>query len=276
MGTELLGKQVDYPNIYSPALLEGITRQTLREDIGITENALPFHGVDFWNAYEFSWLDAGSKPVVAMLELMVPTMSPKIVESKSLKLYLGSFNMTSFKSTSEVVQTLESDLSMLVQAPVVAKVSALRLKERTIVSDFKGDLLDQLEVRMKHFELNTSYLKEPARVGLVESLTETLYTHLFRSLCPVTGQPDWATVVVRYCGQPISHHGLLKYLLSYRHHSGFHEHCIEKIYQDIMNAKHPEHLTVIGYFTRRGGIEINPFRSNFESADNQNLRMIRQ
>ena len=271
-----LGKSVEYPSVYNPSLLRGIARGNHRQTLGLSDpESLPFHGVDFVNAYEFSWLSLSGKPVSAILEIVLPVNTPNIIESKSLKLYLGSYNHTPFKDNNDVIRTLESDLSVTAKAPVMAQLHTIDQRERFIPFSFKGVCLDELEVDINEYQKNPELLKclegaEPAEKK------EALSTHLFRSLCPVTSQPDWATVIVRYQGPAICHEGLLKYLISYREHTGFHEHCVESIFIDIMNRCQPTALTVHAHYTRRGGIDINPFRSNFEAADGNNSRTLRQ
>lgn len=266
-----LGKQSDYPCVYTPSLLQSIPRELTREGLSLYGDKLPFSGVDIWNAYELSWLNSRGKPEVAVAEIRFPATSPGLIESKSLKLYLNSFSETRFGSAYEVRQTMESDLSVNVKAPVEVKITALAQVKSLPVGTLPGESLDELDIDID------VYLPDPAlmTVQLGQPITETVHTSLFRSVCPVTGQPDWASILVSYTGQAINHEGLLKYLVSYRRHEGFHEQCVERIFIDIYQAAAPDKLTVYGRFTRRGGVDINPMRSNNGGA-NENIRLVRQ
>lgn len=265
-----LGKTSDYPSVYTPSLLYAIRRADGRESLGLTPGKLPFRGVDQWNAYEVSWLNSKGKPVVAVVEILIPADSPCIVESKSLKLYLGSFNQTKFHEKQDVRATIESDLRVTVQAPVSVSLLTELNAQGFAFATWKGECLDHLDVEAYDYEVDPGLLSAGgAEVG------EALFTHLFRSNCPVTGQPDWASVMIRYEGQRIQRESLLRYLISFRNHNDFHEHCVERIFTDILQRCEPRKLTVYARYTRRGGIDINPFRSNFESAY-PNLRLLRQ
>ena len=276
MKIDHLGKQVEYPSHYTPSLLQGLPRHTLREALNLTEASLPFHGIDYWNAYEFSWLTPNGKPEVRFLTLQVPCDSTHIVESKSLKLYLGSFNMSPFQSEQEVLQRLEVDLSKVIGASVKVRLESLQAPSRPIVDDLQGVALDALDPKVTHFDYRPALLDAKVPDGSRTCVKERLYSHLFRSLCPVTGQPDWATLVIDYEGAPIRHENLLRYMLSFRNHAAFHEDCVERIFIDLITHSQPEWLTVAAYFTRRGGIEINPVRSNRADIDQHNVRMARQ
>lgn len=267
-----LGERSEYPQRYDPSVLHPIPRESGRTAIGIT-GALPFDGVDIWNAYEVSWLDKAGKPVVAMLELRVPCDSAFIVESKSLKLYLGSFNNSRFDSANDVQSRIEADLCQLTQGNVTTTLDSLSaaIASRFALKAVPGVCIDDLELVEPLFEVSPDLLR--AEEGHV--VEETLHSHLLRSNCPVTGQPDWATVIIHYRGRPISRQGLLGYLVSYRNHNDFHEQCVERIFHDIKRQCQPQGLTVYARYTRRGGIDINPFRSDFERAAG-NLRLVRQ
>lgn len=267
-----LGERSEYPRHYDPSVLHAIPRQAGREAIGIG-GSLPFHGVDIWNAYEVSWLDETGKPVVALLELRVPCESPCIVESKSLKLYLGSYNNARHASAAEVQGNIVHDLSVLTQAEVSAHLEPLQQvgAARFALKTTPGHCIDDEPLAHPRYEVAPELLAaEPGPV-----VEETLHSHLLRSNCPVTGQPDWATVIIHYRGHPLHRASLLGYLVSYRDHNDFHEQCVERIFNDILQRAQPEGLTVYARYTRRGGIDINPFRSNFERAAG-NLRLIRQ
>lgn len=257
-----LGKHARYEEIYNPTLLCGIKRQESRTELGIDQGELPFHGMDIWNAYELSWLNAKGKPEIAIAEIQVPCNSDSIVESKSLKLYFGSFNQTRFNSKEEVIHTIESDLSSTVHATVMVKLMMGEEQMQRTIDRIQGRCLDELDLEVSDYQLKPELLKNTEGAAT----SETLYTHLLRSNCPVTGQPDWASVLISYQGLPIESESLLRYLLSYRKHSEFHEQCVERIFMDIKKQCKPEHLTVYARFTRRGGIDINPFRSDFETT----------
>ena len=252
-----LGKAVAYAEHYDPALLFPIPRQGKRAEIGIAEGALPFVGEDIWNAYELSWLDPRGKPVVALAHFIVPATSPNLIESKSLKLYLNSFNQTRLAGVDELVATLTRDLSAAAGAPVLVHVAPLSTRPQRPMGYPKGILLDGLEIDVD------LYTPEPALLSADTSrapVTETLYSHLLKSNCLVTGQPDWAMLVVRYTGAPIDREGLLRYIISFRQHNEFHEQCVERVFVDILRQCQPGALSVFARYTRRGGLDINPYR----------------
>ena len=252
-----LGKAVAYAEHYEPALLFPIPRQGKRAEIGIAEGALPFVGEDIWNAYELSWLDPRGKPVVALAHFIVPATSPNLIESKSLKLYLNSFNQTRLAGVDELVATLTRDLSAAAGAPVLVHVAPLSTRPQRPMGYPKGILLDGLEIDVD------LYTPEPALLSADTSrapVTETLYSHLLKSNCLVTGQPDWAMLVVRYTGAPIDREGLLRYIISFRQHNEFHEQCVERVFVDILRQCQPSALSVFARYTRRGGLDINPYR----------------
>jgi len=251
----LLGKEVPYVDTYTPSLLRSIDRARARTIAGIPE-PLPFRGEDVWTCYELSWLNAKGRPDVGVLTLRVPCTSPCIVESKSLKLYLNSFAQTHFASRTEVISALDSDLGLAFRAPVMVTLhDVTRPVEAT---QLPGRSLDHLDVEIENYELSPDLLVRDD--GDVE-VREALHTNVFRSVCPVTGQPDWASVLVQYVGRRITPDSLLRYLVSYRTHAAFHEDTIERIFVDVLKRCEPTHLTVYGRFLRRGGIDINPYRS---------------
>lgn len=253
-----LGKRAETVTQYTPSLLYPVLRDRLREGLLIDANALPFEGTDLWTAWELSWLDRDGKPEIGVLQIRVPASSRAVIESKSLKLYLGSFSQTVFASAYDVVRTLESDLSSTVGAQVVVDLLSMNQAIAAGLGTFPGECLDTLKVT------GFVYLPDAGLLQVVEDgrvAGETLYTNLFRTLCPVTGQPDIASVQITYAGTRIDKAGLLKYLVSYREYAGFHEHCVERIFLDITDRCHPRDLSVYARYTRRGGIDINPFRS---------------
>lgn len=266
----LLGQSTDYIDTYTPSLLYPVPRGEARAAIGL-EAPLPFRGGDLWHAYELSWLDARGKPVAAVADFSLSCDTQNIIESKSFKLYLNSFSNTRFASREEVKETLEKDLTGCAGGEVKARVLSLGEAEQMPHMALEGTCLDDIELEIDQYE----YAPELLHVDTGGERSHVLYTHLLRSRCPVTGQPDWATLVVRYRGRPINEQGLLRYVVALRNHQGFHEQIIERVFMDIMARCAPAALTVYGRFTRRGGLDINPFRSNFESLP-PSLRTVRQ
>jgi 7-cyano-7-deazaguanine reductase len=254
-----LGKSVSYPQTYDAALLFPISRAGARQEIGLASDALPFEGWDLWNAYEMSWLNANGLPQVALLRIKVPCTSPNIIESKSFKLYLNSFNQTRFDSHSDVLACLQRDLSEAAGATVSIEMFAADQFEAEEISEFKGINIDGLDVSIEHYEPNAELLTHSS--DNKNHTTETLFSRLLKSNCPVTQQPDWACVQIQYTGLAIDQASLLKYIVSFRMHNGFHENCVERIFVDIMQRCHPETLSVFARYTRRGGLDINPWRA---------------
>ncbi len=256
-GASPLGKPVAYAEHYAPELLFPIARQGKRDEIGIAPAALPFIGEDLWNAYELSWLDPRGKPVVALASFRVPADSPNLIESKSFKLYLNSFNQTKVASVAELGKTLARDLSDAAGAQVAVQVEPLSTRPERSIGYPEGVLLDTLDIDIDCYAPNPALLSadhSQAEVG------ETLYSHLLKSNCLVTGQPDWGMLVVRYYGAPIDREGLLRYIVSFRQHNEFHEQCVERVFVDILRQCQPTALSVWARYTRRGGLDINPYR----------------
>lgn len=267
-----LGKAVTYATDYDPGLLCPIPRQAKRREIGLAER-LPFHGVDVWNAYELSWLTAKGKPVVAMGEFRIPCESPHLIESKSIKLYLNSFNQTRFDNCESVRALLSQDLGGAAGAPVDVRLIAASEFDRQAFCTLPGECIDDLDIAIESYALDAGLL-----AGASDShqpVSETLHSHLLKSNCLVTSQPDWGSVLIRYQGAKINREALLRYLISFRQHNEFHEQCVERIFTDLMHFCQPRMLTVYARYTRRGGLDINPYRSNFE-FEVPNLRLARQ
>ncbi len=264
-----LGKKTSYIQKYAPELLFPVSRSLGRDKIGLTESDLPFDGTDIWNGFELSWLNAKGKPIIALGEFIFPCTSRYIVESKSFKLYLNSFNQSAFDSPEMVQTTLVSDLSKVIQAPVQVNLHLFPVHMR-IHSEFEGLCLDDQDIEVTTYSLDPGLLKTSSH-----HVEETLYSHLLKSDCLATGQPDWGSLFIRYAGPQIDHAGLLRYIISYRNHAGFAEHCVEQMYMDILNRCKPQKLSVYARYTKRGGLDINPFRSNFE-APYANFRLVRQ
>ena len=259
-----LGKKSDYVDTYMPSLLHAIPRSSTRAEAGLEPNLKidEMLGEDVWTGYEFSWINTDGKPVVYGLRLRVSCQSKAIVESKSFKLYLLSFANTRFANRAEVLSTLDQDLSVAFRAPVMVELLELNQMEVT-TANMPGRCLDHLDVRCSVYQRDPNLL---ITGGNDVQVRETYHTHLFRTLCPVTGQPDWASVLVEYAGTAIDEVGLLKYLVSYRNHAGFHETAIESIYCDLITTYDLSSLSVYGRFQRRGGLDINPFRSSNDPA----------
>ena len=267
-----LGKPAVYQSQYAPALLFSIARQDKRDELALS-GTLPFFGVDIWNAYELSWLNARGKPQVAIASITVPADSPNITESKSFKLYLNSFNQTRLESADALLALLRTDLSSGFGAPVHIVLTAQEQFSTLKMGELDGVLLDRLDIDVDVYTPSPALLSASRDEAPVE---ERLVSHLLKSNCLVTGQPDWASVQIHYVGAQIEQEGLLRYLIGFREHNEFHEQCVERIFVDILRQCKPAKLAVYARYTRRGGLDINPWRSNFSSAPPLNLRNARQ
>ena len=265
-----LGRDTGYPDKYAPEELCAISRAENRDALGLSAE-LPFSGADVWNAWELSWLGEGNLPAVATAEIVVPADSPRMVESKSLKLYLNSFSMSRFWSPAEIAETISTDVGNCTGSRVDVTITPIADSEARKASRLAGDCLDSLSVRCAQWDVDAELLLADEKT----IVTEDLHTHLLRSLCPVTSQPDSGSLQVSYRGPKIDREGLLRYIVSYRRHSDFHESCVERIFLDLMSRCAPERLCVLARYQRRGGIDINPFRSNFPEQP-PNLRLWRQ
>jgi 7-cyano-7-deazaguanine reductase len=270
-----LGQATQYPSSYSPELLFPIERGSSRVSLGILD-ILPFTGVDIWTAYELSWLNNKGKPVVAVGEFSFSCHSQFMVESKSFKLYLNSFNQTRFSSIDEVKERLEKDLSNLVKEKVGVNLYCLNplLNQSSLnkIDSIDGICLDEIDLDIAQYHPTPELLV----CNQTEMVTETLYSNLLKTNCPVTGQPDWASVVISYSGSKVDRERLLAYIISFREHQDFHEHCVERIFCDIQTRCKPESLTVYARYTRRGGLDINPYRSTDKDYSVNANRLIRQ
>ena len=227
---------------------------------------LPFTGFDLWNAYEVSWLNAKGLPKVVLLRLKVPCTSPNIVESKSLKLYLNSFNQTRFDTVHHVFERLRTDLAQVLGAELELELVGPDQFANEKIHEFTGLDLDKLDIEIDCYEPDANILKPHAGklANACPEVSERLFSRLLKSNCPVTDQPDWACIQIEYTGPAIDHASLLKYIVSYRMHNGFHEHCVEKIFVDILKQCAPSSLSVYARYTRRGGLDINPWRATFD------------
>ncbi|TRX74925.1 NADPH-dependent 7-cyano-7-deazaguanine reductase QueF [Pseudomonas mangiferae] len=268
-----LGKASAYIADYTPSLLFPISRAPKWQELGLAADRLPYQGVDYWTCYELSWLTPSGKPVVAIGEFAIPADSPNIIESKSFKLYLNSLNQSAFADAEALTAVLRRDLSAVAGAPVAVRVRTLAEVEAEGVAALPGRCIDELDVAITHYEHPRAEL---LRSEAGEAVDEVLHSHLLKSNCPVTGQPDWGSLVVAYRGsrrlEPAS---LLAYLVSFRQHADFHEQCVERIFLDLLALLAPEHLTVYARYVRRGGLDINPYRST-HPLQTDNRRLARQ
>ena len=269
-----LGKTSEYSGIYTPSLLYPIPRQPIWEGLGLDPERLPFNGADVWNSYEVSWLTPSGKPDVAAVEFVFPlTPGARIVESKSFKLYLNSLNQTVFSDRAELLRTLESDLSVTAQAPVMVRLMDMHRLQLLGIARLPGESLDGMDVDIDTYQYDPGLLKLAARGGLVR---ETLNSNLLKSNCPVTGQPDWASVMISYAGPALDRASVLRYLVSFRQHADFHEQCVERIFLDLYRVLGEGcELSVYARYLRRGGLDINPWRST-QPGMPDNLRLARQ
>ena len=256
-----LGKASAYEAHYNPGLLFPLPRADKRAEPGLAATGtLPFFGMDVWNAYEVSWLNMRGKPQVAIATMQIPADSPNIIESKSMKLYFNSFNQSKVASPEALVELLRADLSNAIGTTVQVKLILPEDFGKLQMGEFDGLLLDRLDIEVDGYEPDPALLTVNHDEAPVE---ETLVSHLLKSNCLVTGQPDWGSVQIRYVGNPINQEGLLKYLIGFRTHQEFHEQCVERIFMDLLRQCQPTKLLVSARYTRRGGIDINPWRSNF-------------
>jgi len=268
-----LGKTSVYTDSYDPGLLFPMPRAEKRAELGLS-GTLPFFGMDIWNAYELSWLNQRGKPQVAIATLLVPADTPNMIESKSMKLYLNSLNQTRIDSQEDLVALLQSDLSAALGAEIQIKLLASQDFGKQVMGEYEGLLLDRLDIAVDRYAPEPELLRAASDQAPVE---ESLVSHLLRSNCLVTNQPDWASIQIRYSGPAIDQEGLLKYLIGFRQHQEFHEHCVERVFMDIQRQCKPSKLMVSARYTRRGGIDINPWRANFPlSGMPPNARHARQ
>lgn len=254
-----LGKTTDYRDEYDASLLQPVPRSLNRDPLGLRAESLPFHGADIWTLYELSWLNQNGLPQVAVGEVSLDVRSRNLVESKSFKLYLNSFNQTRFSSWEQVRETLQRDLSACAEGDVEVRLYRLSELEGEPVAHFHGECIDEQEIVIDSYEFDANYLQGAAGEKVVE---ETLVSHLLKSNCLITNQPDWGSVQIAYRGPQIDREKLLRYLVSFRHHNEFHEQCVERIFNDIQRFCQPEKLSVYARYTRRGGLDINPWRAN--------------
>lgn len=267
-----LGKTTEYHDRYDASLLQAVPRSMNREPLGLYPDSLPFSGADIWTLYELSWLNSKGVPQVAVGEVVLNASSLNLIESKSFKLYLNSFNQTSFADWGEVRQTLERDLSACAQGEVSVALFRLQEVEGQPIGHFDGSCIDEQDITIDNYQFNADYLANATGSEVVE---ETLVSHLLKSNCLITNQPDWGSVQIRYRGPRIEREALLRYLVSFRHHNEFHEQCVERIFNDIQRFCQPETLSVYARYTRRGGLDINPWRTNTDFVPSHS-RLVRQ
>jgi 7-cyano-7-deazaguanine reductase len=269
-----LGHASAYPEHYDATLLFPLSRADNRVALGIEAGAaLPFVGEDEWHGFELSWLNARGKPVVAVGRFRLPADAPNLIESKSFKLYLNGFNQSRFASVDDVAATLERDLSKTAGGRVgvdLLDVDDPALTPRTL----PGECIDALDIEVNDYSPSAGYLRAAAEDA--EIVEETLHSHLLKSNCPVTGQPDWGSVMVRYKGPRLDREGLLRYLIGFRLQQGFHEHCVEQIFTDLMRQAAPSELLVLARYVRRGGLDISPWRATPGLVPPSPLRLARQ
>ena len=267
-----LGQQTTYAEKYDRTLLQPVPRRLNRDQLNITATQPFTIGADIWTAYEISWLNPKGVPQVAIADVNIDFRSENLIESKSFKLYLNSFNQTTFADFADVQQTLQRDLQDCAQGEVKVRLNSLADYTAQPIAALSGDCIDAQDIEVRDYAFNAALLNHCTGDHLVE---ETLVSHLLKSNCLITQQPDWGSLQIHYVGKQINREQLLRYIISFRQHNEFHEQCVERIFCDLMQYAKPEKLTVYARYTRRGGLDINPYRSNFEPLP-QNVRLARQ
>jgi queuine synthase len=267
-----LGQQTKYAEKYDRTLLQPVPRRLNRDQLNITATQPFTIGADIWTAYEISWLNPKGVPQVAIADVSIDFRSENLIESKSFKLYLNSFNQTTFADFADIQQTLQRDLQNCAQGEVKVRLNSLADYTAQPIVALSGDCIDAQDIEVRDYAFNAALLNHCTDDHLVE---ETLVSHLLKSNCLITQQPDWGSLQIHYVGKQINREQLLRYIISFRQHNEFHEQCVERIFCDLMQYAKPEKLTVYARYTRRGGLDINPYRSNFEPLP-QNLRLARQ
>jgi len=282
-----LGKQTEYRQQYDPDLLQSVPRSLNRNDLHLTEN-LPFKGTDIWTLYELSWLNNKGLPQVAIGNVFIPATSSNLIESKSFKLYLNSLNQTRFSHWDKVQKTLTQDLSRCAGERVQVSLEPVSAYTALPIQNLEGICIDDQDINIDNYQFSSDFLKNATSDNLISGsmvskstvseniVNEVLHSHLLKSNCLITNQPDWGSVEIRYSGQKINREALLRYLVSFREHNEFHEQCIERIFMDITRYCQPNSLTVYARYTRRGGLDINPYRSSENTRPEHNHRLARQ
>jgi queuine synthase len=267
-----LGQQTKYSEKYDRTLLQPVPRRLNRDQLNITATQPFTIGADIWTAYEISWLNPKGVPQVAIADVSIDFRSENLIESKSFKLYLNSFNQTTFADFADVQQTLQRDLQDCAQGEVRVRLNSLADYTAQPIVALSGECIDAQDIEVRDYAFNATLLNHCTGEHLIE---ETLVSHLLKSNCLITQQPDWGSLQIHYVGKQINREQLLRYIISFRQHNEFHEQCVERIFCDLMQYAKPEKLTVYARYTRRGGLDINPYRSNFEPLP-QNVRLARQ
>ncbi|MGV3003075.1 NADPH-dependent 7-cyano-7-deazaguanine reductase QueF [Vibrio sp. E150_018] len=269
-----LGQATQYNHDYDASLLQPVPRSLNRDDLGLKDSTeLPFVGGDIWTLYELSWLNNKGLPQVAIGDVILPPTSPHLIESKSFKLYLNSFNQTRFESWQQVEQIIAQDLSNCAGEAVEVILRPLSHYTQQPITTMQGQCIDEQDIEITDYQFDESYLDGSTSP---QEVSECLHSHLLKSNCLITNQPDWGSVEIEYTGKKINQEALLRYLVSFREHNEFHEQCVERIFCDIMKYCQPKKLSVYARYTRRGGLDINPFRSTHLTRPSQMIRMARQ
>ena len=261
-----LGKTTSYVAQYTPDLLQGVPRSLNRDDLALDTKNLPFCGEDLWYGYELSWLNSKGKPVVAVAEFRFPCTSANIIESKSFKLYLNSFNQTRFDNWESVQNTMVEDLSRVAASQVEVVLFRVDQCPPLAIAPIKAICIDDEDIEVNNYDFQSQLLQGAQQDSDDKIIEQSLVSHLLKSNCLITNQPDWASIFIQYQGRKISHSALLQYLISFRQHNEFHEQCVERIFCDIRRYCDVKQLTVYARYTRRGGLDINPYRSTAETV----------
>ncbi|MGV6989280.1 NADPH-dependent 7-cyano-7-deazaguanine reductase QueF [Testudinibacter sp. P80/BLE/0925] len=267
-----LGKQTDYRHDYDPSLLQAVPRKLNRDSLGISTQQPFSHGADIWTAYEISWLNAKGLPQVAIGDIYLDFQSENLIESKSFKLYLNSFNQSRFDSLQQVESLIQQDLTDCAQGGVKVRLHKLDTYSNQTIDHFAGECIDEQDIEIERYDFQPHLLQDCTGE---ESVNEVLVSHLLKSNCLITNQPDWGSIQIEYRGNKINREALLRYLVSFRQHNEFHEQCVERIFCDLMHYAKPEKLKVYARYTRRGGLDINPWRANYPLGL-ANCRLARQ
>ncbi|OOF37809.1 NADPH-dependent 7-cyano-7-deazaguanine reductase QueF [Rodentibacter heidelbergensis] len=267
-----LGQKTNYANKYDCTLLQAVPRALNRDALGISQSQPFTIGADIWTAYEISWLNEKGVPQVAIADIYLDHQSQNLIESKSFKLYLNSFNQTKFANFNQVAQIMQQDLTECAQGEVKVRLNSLAFYQNQQIDRLQGECIDEQDIEITDYQFNAGWLDNCVSDEVVE---EYLVSHLLKSNCLITNQPDWGSLQIHYVGKKIDREKLLRYVVSFRQHNEFHEQCVERIFCDLMHYAKPQKLTVYARYTRRGGLDINPFRSNFENLP-ENLRLARQ
>ncbi|MGF1911051.1 NADPH-dependent 7-cyano-7-deazaguanine reductase QueF [Vibrio kasasachensis] len=268
-----LGQKTEYASQYDPSLLQPVPRSLNRNDLELGDT-LPFNGCDLWTLYELSWLNEKGLPQVAVGDVCIPATSANLIESKSFKLYLNSLNQSRFSQWDDVERTLTEDLSACAGEAVSVILRSVVDYTDSLIVTMNGECIDDQDIEITSYDFDASLLEGASNKEIV--VEEALHSHLLKSNCLITNQPDWGSIEIQYQGQKINREALLRYIVSFREHNEFHEQCVERVFTDIMKYCQPKKLTVYARYTRRGGLDINPYRTTEQEQPNHNQRMARQ